>query len=213
VRTNASGDGPLATVHVRWKQPYKNGVANSESDAATEIAQQVFSKSATGSFNATSAGYRRAVLVAQFAEFLRRSIHARNDSVDRLADEARKLSGELKDPEFAEFVAMVDKSRALVIAELARRDCSTAAATNCAGAATCRRRSTTCNAASVASATSTTCSATPTTCNASSTNLRTHLESLQGQGDEDTCTAAGRKHRAPTARDRAARQGPRQRRK
>jgi Ca-activated chloride channel family protein len=122
VRTHVSGDGPLATVHVRYKQPYKNGVANSESDAATEIAQQVFSKNAAGSFGATSAGYRRAVLVAQFAEFLRRSIHARTDSVDRLLDESRKLAGELKDPEFAEFVAMVDKSRALVLAEIARRD-------------------------------------------------------------------------------------------
>ena len=78
VRTHVSGDGPLATVHVRWKAPYKNGVKDSESDTATEIAQPVYSKSAAGSFIATSPGYRRAVLVAQFAEFLRRSIHARS---------------------------------------------------------------------------------------------------------------------------------------
>jgi Ca-activated chloride channel family protein len=122
MRTHGSGDGPLATVRVRWKKPYTNGVADSESDTATEIAQQVLPKNAAGSYSATSAGYRRSILVAQFAEFLRRSVHARNDSVDRLIDEARKLQGEFPTPEYVEFVDMISKSRDLVLTALARRD-------------------------------------------------------------------------------------------
>ena len=62
------------------------------------------------------------MLVAQFAEFLRRSVHARTDSLDRLIAEATKLAAELKDVEFDEFVSMAVKSRDLVLAELHRRD-------------------------------------------------------------------------------------------
>jgi Ca-activated chloride channel family protein len=116
---NSGGsDAPLATLRLRYKQPFKAGVAGGNSDEATEIAQPVQARDAAGSFVATSPGYRRSVLVAQFAEFLRRSIHARYDSLDRLIDEAKKLAAELRDPEFDEFVAMVSRSRELVLREL-----------------------------------------------------------------------------------------------
>jgi Ca-activated chloride channel family protein len=122
VRRSATGDGPLATVRLRWKPPFQAGVPESEQGAATETAHPVQARSAAASYAATSPGYRRAVLVAQFAEFLRRSVHARRDSLERLIDEGRKLSSELKDKEFDEFLDMATRSRDLILAELRRRD-------------------------------------------------------------------------------------------
>ena len=121
VRSGAgSGEAPLATVRLRWKAPHQGVGLEAGSGAATEIEHAVRALDAAGSYAATSAGYRRAVLVAQFAEFLRRSVHARGDSLDRLIEEAKKLEGELRDPEFAEFTALVAKSRQLVLARLGR---------------------------------------------------------------------------------------------
>jgi Ca-activated chloride channel family protein len=122
VRRNVTGDGPLATVRLRWKQPFQVGVPENEQPAVQEIAHNVLAKSAAAAYAATSPGYRRSVLVAQFAEFLRRSVHARTDSLDRLIDEARKLAGELRDKDFDEFVDMLTRSHELVRLELARRD-------------------------------------------------------------------------------------------
>jgi Ca-activated chloride channel family protein len=117
---SGSGEAPLATVRLRWKAPHQGVGLEAGSGAATEIEHAVRALDAAGSYAATSAGYRRSVLVAQFAEFLRRSVHARGDSLDRLIEEAKKLEGELRDPEFAEFTALVLKSRQLVLAELGR---------------------------------------------------------------------------------------------
>lgn len=122
VRRNVTGDGPLATVRLRWKQPFQVGVPENEQPAVQEVAHSVLAKSAAASYATTSPGYRRSVLVAQFAEFLRRSVHARTDSLDRLIDEARKLAGELRDKDFDEFVDMLTRSHELVRLELARRD-------------------------------------------------------------------------------------------
>lgn len=118
VPTASRGDGPLATVRLRWKDPRGEGA----SEQAHESAHAVTAKSVAGAYAATSPGYRRAVLVAQFAEFLRRSVHAHGDSLDRLLEEAQKLARELHDPEFDEFVALVQKSREMIVARLANVD-------------------------------------------------------------------------------------------
>lgn len=89
------------------------GESNS-SERATEIAKPVLASQAT-SFEGAGAGYRRAVLVAQFAELLRRSTHARGDSLDDLIAEAQKLERELKGNDFSELVILMQKSRALVL--------------------------------------------------------------------------------------------------
>jgi hypothetical protein len=102
-------------VRLRYKPPHLQGVANVESNEETEIARSVQPRDAVGSFAAATAGYRRSVLVAQFAELLRRSIHARHDSLDRLIAEAQRLATELKDPEFDELVSLMIKSRELVL--------------------------------------------------------------------------------------------------
>jgi len=121
VGTPASDAGPLATVRLRWKPPHLNGVASVETDAATETEQSV-SWGAVSNFQSASLGYRRSVLVAQFAEFLRRSTHARADSLDQLIAEAKALDAVLEDEDFTEFVELVERSRMLVLSELNRYD-------------------------------------------------------------------------------------------
>ena len=122
VRTG-HGDGPLATVRVRWKPAGAAFVSNQMADLpAREAAWTVDGSKAAGSFAATSAGFRQSVLVAQLAEVLRRSIHARDDSLETLLAEARKLAPELADPDFDEFVKMVERTIELIASDWGRYD-------------------------------------------------------------------------------------------
>ena len=122
IERNLAGGGekPLATVRLRWKAPrIVNGPPNEE---ATEIAHEVGGNQQT-SFEGSDAGYRRAVIVGQFAEFLRRSVNARGRSLDDLLAEAHKLEAQLpQDAEFREFVALAEKSKQLVLANLGSCD-------------------------------------------------------------------------------------------
>jgi len=122
VRTRG-GDGPLATARARWKAPYKDGVADAESNAVEQqLETRLGARDAIGGYAQASDGYRRSVLVAQFAEFLRRSVHARRDSLDLLVAESERLEREQRDPDFTQFVELVRRSRQILLAELARRD-------------------------------------------------------------------------------------------
>ena len=122
VRTGG-GDGPLATARVRWKAPYKDGIADAESNAVEqELETRLGARDAVGGPAQASNGYRRSVLVAQFAEFLRRSVHARRDSLDTLLAESERLERDLRDDDFTQFVELVRRSREILLAELARRD-------------------------------------------------------------------------------------------
>ena len=105
---------PLATVHLRWKQPKAPGQDPNEIDV-NEIERGVKASEAVGSFGATSAGYRRSALVAQFAEFLRRSSHTQGDRYSDLVAACESLERELKDPEFSEFTGMVRRAADLIL--------------------------------------------------------------------------------------------------
>jgi hypothetical protein len=55
-------------------------------------------------------------MAAQFAEILRRSVHARGDSSDALLSDAVKLQQEIPtDAEFTEFVTLVSRSKDLIL--------------------------------------------------------------------------------------------------
>ena len=115
---NAEGEArpPLASVRVRWKRPY----GEPEPDQVTEIRHDLHFGDANADFEQTSPGFRRSVLVGQFAEFLRRSVHARGDSLDDLAQECERLAAEMATAELRELSALVKRSRALIAAEFAR---------------------------------------------------------------------------------------------
>ena len=104
-------DGVLCSVDVRYKPPKSDG------DEVTELHAELDATSLAGSYSDAPPGFRRALLVAQFAELLRRSTHAAGDSLDLLLHEAKTLEEELGDPDFTEFVALVDRSRALIAAQ------------------------------------------------------------------------------------------------
>lgn len=112
--------GPLATVRVRYKPPFaidqgKEGTAaREEAEVALEVERTIGSVEARPSFAGASNGTQRAVLVAQFAEVLRDSVHARRDSLATLVQESRRLEGALDDPDFAEFVALLAKANPLL---------------------------------------------------------------------------------------------------
>lgn len=105
---------PLAAIRVRWLPPHGRG------DEAVETAAPPIAR--FGSFDSASPGFRRSALVAQFSEFLRRSTHARGDSIDTLITMARTLSSSLADPEFDAFVRLTETSRELVVAALPTDD-------------------------------------------------------------------------------------------
>ncbi len=113
-QATSNGDGALATVRVRWKEPRNFGKAI-EQDAATEIAQTVGSGDVK-TFEAAGQSYRKVVIAAQFAEILRRSVHARGDSLDTLLGEALRLQKEIpNDADFNELCLLISKSKDLIV--------------------------------------------------------------------------------------------------
>lgn len=113
--THSPAGKPLAMVRVRWKEPRR--LAASGDVPAREIAQPV-TVTALQAFEVSPVGYRRAVIVAQFAEFLRRSVHAKGDSFDELVREAERIQREAATPEFQELVVLLERTRLLLQAQV-----------------------------------------------------------------------------------------------
>lgn len=107
-------EAPLGVVRLRWKEPTGGGRDPLEDDAR-EIERPILAAQAT-SWEGAPLGYRRAVVVAQFAELLRRSVHAREISFDEVIAEGTRLAAQARDPELAELVGLMERSRQLVLA-------------------------------------------------------------------------------------------------
>lgn len=110
---SAKADKPLATVRVRYKLP-RNPGAPTANEEATEI-QQGVSVAQRVSWEGAGPGYRKSAVVGQFAEFLRRSVHARSDSFDQMIADARRLEVEAGDKEIGELVTLMEKSKAMIL--------------------------------------------------------------------------------------------------
>jgi anti-sigma factor RsiW len=106
----------LADVRLRWKQPKGAGQHPLEVEVS-ELEQEVRYGGAAPSFEAASPGYRRSVLVAQFAELLRRSTHAQGDSLQDLIAESTKLAPVLADPDFDDFIGLLHRAEPMLVAE------------------------------------------------------------------------------------------------
>jgi len=112
--------GPLATVRLRYKPPFavdhgaEGARAAAQAEQALEISASIHGSSALPGFAAASRGFRRSALVAQFAEVLRRSAHARGDSFGALLEEARRLEREAGDPDVTELVALLERANPLL---------------------------------------------------------------------------------------------------
>lgn len=130
-----SDEAPLATTRVRYKQPYLElpgaspaspGMAvdgaPAAGDAAKEIEVACTWSAAVEQFGAASLGFQKSALAAEFAEMLRRSTHAKDDSVSLLRyklDELAKTSG---DPEVTELAALVQLAQPQLEAALKATD-------------------------------------------------------------------------------------------
>ncbi len=117
----AVSEKPLATVRLRYKAPrIVNGAVSTRRPHRDRAGA---ARHAGDQLDGADAGYRRAVIVGQFAEFLRRSVHARGRTFDELLAEAHKLEAQLpQDADFHEFVALAERSKQLVLANLPNCD-------------------------------------------------------------------------------------------
>jgi len=115
-----SRSAPLATVRVRYKAPFaidegrEGARANAANESALELERTLSAASILPGFAGGTNGYQRAVLVAQFAEVLRQSVHARHDSFADLLREARRLQPVLHEPDFDEFVGLLGRANPLL---------------------------------------------------------------------------------------------------
>ncbi len=101
------GSGRLATLRVRWKPDGGRSFVERE---ATITAGDLRAK-----WEFASPRFRLNATVAQFAEFLRRSVHARGDDYRRLQDEARGLAREISgDAQVGELRDLVERAESLV---------------------------------------------------------------------------------------------------
>ncbi len=107
-----AAEGEIATIRLRWKAP-KVAMQHPLEVEVTETSAVVNLASAASGFDASSVGYRRAVLTAQLAEFLRRSSHAREDSFAVLDDQCSKLAREVGDEDSVELANLVKRTIAL----------------------------------------------------------------------------------------------------
>ncbi|MFK7739164.1 MAG: von Willebrand factor type A domain-containing protein [Planctomycetota bacterium] len=119
----SAGDARWATVRVRWLPPRRAGQDPAKREAK-EIAHRV-DAAAFASFADSTPGFRRATLVAQFAEVLRRSSHAAGDSFEELKQGIQTIA---QLPEFAddedtiELVTLLQQAEGLGIRNELERD-------------------------------------------------------------------------------------------
>jgi hypothetical protein len=108
-------------VRLRYKPPFAVDTAMAlgrnaaeANEEALEIERTLSASDVLPGFAAASNGYQRAVLVAQFAEVLRQSVHARGDSFATLLRESQRLAQALGDPDFDQFVALAARANPLL---------------------------------------------------------------------------------------------------
>ena len=103
---------PLATVRCRYEVPRSREIPGE--GRIIEQARQVFVAEQAATAQAASPRFRLSMAVAEFAEILRQSIHARDGSLADVQRFAEPLVAELpNDPDVPEFVALVKQAARL----------------------------------------------------------------------------------------------------
>ncbi len=106
VELQADAVGPLATIRCRYEEP--------RSSEVIEQARVLFAAEMAASVQRASPRFRLSAAVAEFAEILRQSIHARAGSLADVQRFAEPLIAELPgDPDVPEFVALVKQAARL----------------------------------------------------------------------------------------------------
>ena len=118
---DASGERPLATTRLRYKLPYLK-LEKGQADTATEIEAPCSWSQANGTFAGSTVGFQKSALAAEFAEMLRRSSHARDDSVSLLRYKLEELAKTTGDDEVTELATLVQLAQPQLEAALLQRD-------------------------------------------------------------------------------------------
>ncbi|MEM1448256.1 MAG: von Willebrand factor type A domain-containing protein [Planctomycetota bacterium] len=107
--SSTDAEAALATLRVRWK-PVATGEAQPLQEALEIERSLGYGEITAASFRAASQGFRRAALSAQLAECLRRSTHARGDSMEGLGRELAQLLSEDRAEDTATIADMTKRS-------------------------------------------------------------------------------------------------------
>ena len=112
----ASG-AELARASLGWAQSSQDASLDASSSrgqpAPQHLTRSFAGRDFVSSFEGASPAFRRAWIAAQFAELLRGSRHAWQDTPEALLSEARALEAELDDEEFHELVQLVERATQL----------------------------------------------------------------------------------------------------
>jgi Ca-activated chloride channel family protein len=103
IKRHADAEGRLATVYLRWQDP--------ESDEVHEISADLDSADLAASFTEASPSFQLAVIVSEFAEVLRQSYWAQENTLAGVAEEAQRIGSLFEDDQdVADFVDLVQRS-------------------------------------------------------------------------------------------------------
>lgn len=106
VRLNPEAYGKIATVYLRWEDP--------DSRAVTELSKDFNTDDLARSFEHADVYFQRDVVVAEYAEILKKSYWAQNDSLSAVYNEASRIYESMpREHDMEEFVNLVGQASRL----------------------------------------------------------------------------------------------------
>ena len=103
LKLNGEGEGPLATVYLRYQDP--------DTADVTEISREFHRSELSAAFEITSPRFQLDAVVAEYAEILRESYWAQGSSLKEVREMANRISGFLPDDsDVADFVSLVTQA-------------------------------------------------------------------------------------------------------
>jgi len=95
--------GKIATVYLRWQDP--------DSHSVTELSNDFSTEDLSRSFDRADVYFQRAVVVAEYAEILKKSYWAEDSSLDQVYREAQRIYEIMpRERDMEEFVDLVGKA-------------------------------------------------------------------------------------------------------
>ena len=106
VKLNPEAYGKIATVYMRWEDP--------DSHAVTELSKDFSTENLARDFQDADVYFQRAVVVAEYAEILKKSYWAQDDSLSAVYNEANRIYESMpRERDMEEFVDLLGKATRL----------------------------------------------------------------------------------------------------
>ena len=103
IKRHPDAEGKIATVFIRWEDP--------ETAEVTEISAEIDTEQLAAAYTQTSPSFQLAVTVSEFAEVLRESYWAQDNSLAGVEEEAQRVGRFFEESDdIAEFVDLVAKA-------------------------------------------------------------------------------------------------------